>query len=108
MKKDLRMPLILSLVAIVTVMMMIGQASGQPTLKQQVLSGGTYQLVDAATAPCSGQCAIANWQTGICQCAPNYTPVETARMLIAVGEGQNVATCGATLYTCVIPSQPPQ
>jgi hypothetical protein len=105
-KTKLRMGLVLSVVAIVAVMM-LGQASAQPTLKQQVLTGGTFQVVDIATAPCSGQCAIANWQTGICQCAPNYVPVETARMLInELDAAQNTHQCGATLFTCVIPSAP--
>ena len=103
-KTHLRMGLVLSMVAIVAVMVMFSQASAQPTIKQQALSGGTYQVVDAATAPCSGQCAVANWQTNDCVCAPNYTPVETARMLISVGEGQNVATCGALLVSCVPPA----
>ncbi|MGH8068436.1 MAG: hypothetical protein ACRERE_25005 [Candidatus Entotheonellia bacterium] len=104
-KTDLRMGLVLSVVAIVSVMMMFGQASAQ-TIKQQALSGGTYQVIDAATAPCSGQCAVANWQTDDCSCAPNYVPVQTARILISVGEGQNVAMCGSLLVSCVPP--PPQ
>jgi hypothetical protein len=104
MKKDFRMRLVLSVVAIVAVMVMFGQATGQVTLKQQALSGGTYQAVDAATAPCSGQCAVANWQTSDCSCPPNYTPVPTARILISVGEGQNVGTCGSLLVSCVVPA----
>jgi hypothetical protein len=103
-KTNLRMGLALSVVAIVAVMVMFGQASAQPTIKQQVLSGGTYQMVDAATPPCSGQCIIANWQTGNCSCAPNFSPVETARILTNVGEGQNVATCGSLLVSCVPPA----
>jgi hypothetical protein len=102
-KTNLRMGLVLSVVAIVAVMLMFGQASAQ-TLKQQALSGGSYQVIDTATAPCSGQCAIANWQTGDCSCAPNFVPVETARMLISVGDQQNVAMCGALLVSCVPPS----
>jgi hypothetical protein len=104
-KTNLRMGLVLSVVAIVAVMVMFGQASAQ-TLKQQALSGGTYQAIDAATAPCSGQCVIANWQTGDCTCPPNYVPVPTARILTSVGEGQNVATCGSLLVSCV--PAPPQ
>jgi hypothetical protein len=106
-KANLRMGLVLSVVTIVAVMVIFGQASAQPTLKQQALSGGTYQVVDAATAPCSGQCAVANWQTNDCSCAPNFTPVETARILISVGEGQNVSTCGSLLVSCVVPAPPP-
>lgn len=103
-KTELRMGLVLSVVAIVAVMVMFDQSSAQPTLKQQALSGGTYQVVDAATAPCSGQCIIANWQTGICECPAGYVPVETARILVNVGEGQNVGTCGSTLWSCVPPA----
>ena len=99
------MGLVLSVVAIMAVMLMFGQASAQ-TIKQQALSGGTYQVIDAATAPCSGQCVVANWQTADCSCAPNFTPVKTARILISVGEGQNVAMCGSDQWSCV--PLPPQ
>jgi hypothetical protein len=95
-------------------LMMFGQMSasaqsalGNPdispsaTLKQQAFNGGFYQVIDLATAPCNGQCAVANWQTGDCTCPPGFTQVVILRALIAVTGG----TCGATQFSCVLPAQ---
>ena len=99
--------LFVSAVAIVGLMIIAGQTSAfaQPTLKQQVFNGGFFQVVDAAEAPCTGQCAIANWQTNACTCAPNYALVQVARTLISVGTGPEGSICGATIYTCVLPAE---
>jgi hypothetical protein len=102
-----RRRLFVSAVAIVGLIIIAGQTSAfaQPTLKQQVFNGGFFQVVDAAEAPCTGQCAIANWQTNDCTCAPNYALVQVARTLISAGTGPEGSICGATIYTCVLPAE---
>ena len=102
-----RKRLFVSAVAIVGLMIIVGQTSAfaQPTLKQQAFNGGYFQVIDVAEAPCTGQCAIANWQTNACACAPNYALVEVARTLISVGAGPEGSICGATIYTCVLPAE---
>jgi hypothetical protein len=102
-----RKRLLVSAVTFVGLMIIVGQTDvfAQPTLKQQAFNGGFFQVVDAAQAPCTGQCAIANWQTATCACAPNYVLVEVARTLISVGTGPEGSICGATIYTCVLPAE---
>jgi hypothetical protein len=102
-----RKRLFVSAVALVGLTIMLGQmsASAQPTIKQQAFNGGFFQVIDVATAPCNGQCAIANWQTADCTCAPNFVLVEVARTLISVGTGAEGSICGATIYTCVLPAE---
>jgi hypothetical protein len=102
-----RKRLFVSAVAVIALLIIVGPTSAfaQPTLKQQAFSGGYFQVVDAAEAPCTGQCAIANWQTNACTCAPNYTLVQMARTLISVGTGPEGSICGATIYTCVLPAE---
>jgi hypothetical protein len=102
-----RKRLFLSLVAVVVVLMMLGQTSviaqsNLQQLKQKIISGGSYQIIDVATAPCSGQCPFANWQTGDCTCPQGFAPVGSARMLLSVGDGPEGAMCGATLFSCVL------
>jgi hypothetical protein len=106
-----RKHLFLSVLAIVGLLMMLGQmnALAQPsdvtprvTIGQQVFSGGSYQVIDTASPPCSGQCEIANWQTNACACPQNFIPVQAARILIDVAGGPTGgSTCGSTLFTCV-------
>jgi hypothetical protein len=102
-----RKRLFVSAVAIVGLMIIAGQTSGfaQPTLKQQAFNGGFFQVIDVATTSCDGQCAIANWQTAACTCAPNFVLVQVARTLISVGTGPEGSICGATIYTCVLPAE---
>jgi hypothetical protein len=102
-----RKRLFVSAVAIVGLMIIVGQTDvfAQPTLKQQAFNGGYFQVVDVAEAPCTGQCAIANWQTAACTCAPNYALVQVARTLMSVGTGPEASICGATIYTCVLPAE---
>jgi hypothetical protein len=107
MNAHLRKRQFLAVVAMVGVLMMLGQTSvlaqsNLPQLKQKIISGGSYQILDVATAPCSGQCPFANWQTGDCTCPQGFAPVPSARMLLAVGEGPEGAMCGATLVSCVL------
>jgi hypothetical protein len=102
-----RKRLFLAVVAMVGVLMLLGQTSvlaqsNLQQLKQKIISGGSYQVIDVATAPCSGQCPFPNWQTADCTCPQGFAPVQSARMLISVGEGQQGGTCGATLVSCVL------
>lgn len=102
----------LSVIAMLGLLTLVGLPSGfaqsnADLLKQKVLSGGSYQVIDTAVAPCSGQCVVANWQTLDCTCPPNFTPVISARMLVSVGEGQEGSVCGATLVSCVVPLPQP-
>ena len=106
-----RKALFLSVLSILGLLTMLGQtnALAQPsdatprlTIGQQVFSGGSYQVIDTAVAPCSGQCEVANWQTNACACPPNFIPVQAARILIDVAGGPTGgSTCGSTLFTCV-------
>jgi hypothetical protein len=107
-----RKRLFASVIAIVGLLMMLGQTSafaqssalrGQDftpsvTIGQQILNGGLYQQLDAAIAPCSGQCETPNWQTGQCTCWQGFIPVEIARMLVDVTGGQ----CGSRLFACIL------
>jgi len=102
-------------VALVGLMIILGQtsvfaqtaafgdqdASPSATIKQQILNGGLYQVIDTATAPCSGQCAVGNWQTNSCTCPQNFGPAQFARTLISVGSGAEGSTCGSTIFVCV-------
>jgi hypothetical protein len=105
---------VMSVLAVVGLLIVIGpmsalaQSAGSGNklaTRTQILDGGSLQIVDTAQAPCSGQCAVANWQTGACTCPEGYTPIPTARILISVGSGEEGSTCGSFLYTCGIPPQ---
>lgn len=107
--------LFVSVLAIVGLMMMVGQMSAfaqssnledqnatpRLTIKQQLFHGGFFQVIDAAIAPCSGQCVVTNWQTGACTCPQNFFPEEIARILIDAGTGPEGSICGSTLFACV-------
>jgi hypothetical protein len=112
MSRHLRTRFLLSAVAMLGVLMMLGQVSafaqstdqqgqaGTQALRTFLLYGGAFQLIDSASGSCAGQCNIANILTGNCTCASGYTPVPSARILVEVGSGQDVATCGSFLYIC--------
>jgi hypothetical protein len=115
MKASARKSVFLAMLAILGLVLVLGQtsafaqASGQANetadargLATLLVSGGSFQLVDTATAPCSGQCAVANWLTGACQCPEGFVAVQTARMLVDQGSGDQGTTCGAKLYTCIL------
>jgi hypothetical protein len=108
-----RIRLSLSAVAIVGVLMVLGQTrtfaqSADPQdngatpaqLRSFLLFGGAYQQVDAATGLCTGQCGVINQWTGGCTCPNGYVALPSARMLVDVSSGQEGATCGAFLYIC--------
>jgi hypothetical protein len=107
MNVSLRKRLFVSAVALVGLTIVLGQMSvfAQARLKQQIVNGGFFQVIDSAIAPCTGQCAIANWQTATCNCPPDFSLVQIGRTLISVGSGEEGSICGATLYTCVLPAQ---
>jgi hypothetical protein len=113
MKVSTRIRLFVSIVSIVSAMLIFGQVSvfaqsdlrDEPltpsvTIRQQILNGGFFQVVDIATPPCSGQCATPNWQTGQCTCPTNFGAVPAARMLVDQGSGAQGSTCGSVLYVC--------
>jgi hypothetical protein len=107
-----RRRILLSAVAMVGALMVLGQPSAfaqsadaqglaeTQALRDFLLYGGAFQQIDSATAPCSGQCNIANVLTNSCTCLDGYTPFPSARILVQVGSGTNVATCGSFLYIC--------
>jgi septal ring-binding cell division protein DamX len=114
----LRKHAVMSVLAIVGLLMLIGPMSAlaqsvgsgnqdvsTSAVRSQLLNGGSLQIIDTAQAPCSGQCAVANWQTGACTCPEGYTAIPTARILISVGSGEEGSICGSFLYTCGIPPQ---
>jgi hypothetical protein len=110
----LRKHSVMSVLAVVGLLMLIGPMSAlaqslgsgnQLATRSQLLDGGSLQIIDTAEAPCSGQCAVANWQTGACTCPEGYTAIPTARILISVGSGEEGSICGSFLYTCGIPPQ---
>jgi len=110
----LRKHSVMSVLAVVGLLMLIGPMSAlaqslgsgnQLATRSQLLDGGSLQIIDTAEAPCSGQCAVANWQTGACTCPEGYTAIPTARILVSVGSGAEGSTCGSFLYTCGIPPQ---
>ena len=66
-----------------------------------LLFAGSYQEVDEGTEACAGQCLFPNILTNACTCPSGYTPIQSARILTETGEGENVATCGSTLWLCL-------
>jgi hypothetical protein len=82
-----------------------GQDVSTSALKTQILNGGSFQIIDAAEGPCTGQCAVANWQTGTCTCPEGFTPFPTSRILIPAGSGPEGSICGSFQYTCGVPPQ---
>jgi hypothetical protein len=111
-----RKRLFVSVVAIVALVMVLGQTTvfaqssrpaGQNPTPTSTISrlfdGGAFQIVDTAGAPCSGQCAVANWQTAACTCPSGFSAFPAARILIDVGTGAEGSTCGSFLYICGAP-----
>jgi hypothetical protein len=109
----LRKQAVMSILAIVGLLTLIGpmNALGQSAgpgsqdvstsaLKSQIFNGGSFQIIDTAEAPCTGQCAVANWQTGACTCPEGFTPFPTSRILIPAGSGPEGSICGSFQYTC--------
>jgi hypothetical protein len=114
----LRKHAVMSVLAIVGLLMTIGpmnalaqsaesggQAVSTSALKSQIFNGGTFQIIDTAEAPCTGQCAVANWQTGACTCPEGFTPFPTSRILIPAGSGPEGSICGSFQYTCGVAPQ---
>ncbi len=108
-----RKRLFVLVVAIVGLMMVLGQtnvfaqssrpADQNPTPTSAVsrlFAGGAFQIVDNSGAPCSGQCAVANWQTASCTCPSDFSAFAAARILLDVGSGPQGSTCGSFLYIC--------
>jgi hypothetical protein len=115
MKVSTQIRLFVSIVSIVSGMLILGQVSvfaqssdlggdaltPSVTIRQQIVNGGFFQLVDAANTPCSGQCATPNWQTQQCSCPQGFGPIPTARVLVDVA-GQPGILCGSIQYVCVL------
>lgn len=80
-----------------------GQGAGSPPtlIRSFALFGGSYQEIEASSEACSGQCLFRNVFTNDCTCPGGYTPIESARILTDTGEGDNVTTCGSTLWICL-------
>jgi hypothetical protein len=108
-----RRRLLLSAVAMVGVLMAVGQMSafaqsanpaGQAATPEASRSflffGGAYQVIEQASGNCAGQCNLINEWTGGCTCPNGYVPLPSARMLITVGSGNNIDTCGSLLFIC--------
>jgi hypothetical protein len=112
MNRHLRNRLLLSVVVMVGVLMVLGQVSayaqpadpqsqaGTQALRSFLLFGGAYQLIEQAAGNCDGRCNFRNAWTDNCTCPNGYVPLPSARMLVTVGEGQNIDTCGAVLFIC--------
>ena len=108
-----RTGLLLSAVALIGVLMALGQTSafaqsadprGQGAtpaqLRSFLLFGGAYQQIDAASGLCTGQCGVMNQWTGDCTCPDGYVALPSARSLVDVSSSQEGTTCGAFLYIC--------
>ena len=108
-----RIGLLLSAVALIGVLMALGQTSafaqsadpqGQGAtpaqLRSFLLFGGAYQQIDASSGLCAGQCGVMNQWTGGCTCPSGYVALPSARSLVDVSSGQEETTCGAFLYIC--------
>jgi hypothetical protein len=77
-------------------------AGASPTLiRSFALFGGSFQEADTGSAACTGQRLFSNVFTGSCACQNGFTEVPSARILVDVGQGQNVAQCGSTLIFCL-------
>jgi hypothetical protein len=113
MNRHSRRRLLLSAVAMVGVLMAVGQIStfaqsagpeGQAATPAQsrsfLLFGGAFQVIEQASGNCAGQCNFINEWTGGCTCPSGYTLLPSARMLVTVGSGQNIDTCGSILFIC--------
>ena len=113
MNGHLQIRLLLSAVAIVGVLMVLGQTSAfaqsadpqgneatPALLRSFLLFGGAYQQIDAASGLCAGQCGVINQWTGGCTCPNGYVALPSARILVDVTSGTEGATCGAFLYIC--------
>ena len=110
---SIQMRLVVSIVAVVALLMMVGpmqalaQSSGADNpsttaLKSQLLHGGSFQVVDNVQAPCDGRCAVVNWQTNSCGCPEGYEAFPTARILVDIptGTDSETRTCGSFLFVC--------
>jgi hypothetical protein len=113
MNGHLHIRLLLSAVAIVSVLMVLGQTSAfaqsadpqgngatPAQLRSFLLFGGVYQQINASSGLCAGQCGVINQWTGGCTCPNGYVALPSARILVDVSSGQEGATCGAFLYIC--------
>ncbi len=78
-----------------------GDGAAPTLVRSFALFGGSFQEVDASSEACTGQCLFRNVFTNDCTCPSGYTPIESARILTDVGEGDNVTTCGSSLWICL-------
>jgi hypothetical protein len=111
MKGSSHKRLFLSVLAMVGLMMILGQisvfaqasgpsASPSQSLGSFLLNGGFYQLVDASGMGCNGQCQAGNWLAGSqCACPEGFIAQPIARILTDVPGAPN-NQCGSTLFTC--------
>ena len=107
-----RRRVLLSVAAMVGVLMMLGQMSvfaqsadpegqtGTQAIRSFLLWGGAYQVIEQSEGNCDGRCNFRNEWTGGCTCPNGYVALPSARMLVTVGSGQDVDTCGALLFMC--------
>jgi hypothetical protein len=78
-----------------------GEGASPTLVRSFALFGGSFQEADTGSTACTGQCLFSNVFTGSCACQNGFTEVPSARILVDVGQGQNVAQCGSTLVFCL-------
>ena len=79
----------------------LGEGASPTLVRSFALFGGSFQEADTGSTACTGQCLFSNVFTGSCACQNGFTEIPSARILVDVGQGQNVAQCGSTLVFCL-------
>ena len=78
-----------------------GDGAAPTLVRSFALFGGSFQEVDTGSAACAGQCLFSNVFTQSCACPNGYFEIPSARILTETGQGQDIATCGSTLVSCL-------